>query len=442
MSRPPQRFVIFVFSQFLFFSLIVNLSQANENSRLMKLGNKALVTSEYKAAEDFFKKVLEVDPGNFLATRNLATVKIKLNKLNEALSLLNDLLKLPVAKGRDILVYMDGDPKPHSAELVDETVMVIDKSAQQENDEFSKFVKGDPAEPVPHYRVYFKKTGKMKLLPKSKNRIKYFGIPAATREKIMVLKSQVKKKLISLINVEPKEEMVSIKAGCFQMGSKVGDPDELPVHEVCISSFKLSKYEVKQKNYQAVMKVNPSENVGADHPVDSVSWLDARGYCKKLGLRLPSEAEWEYAARGGKQTEFYWGNRVTGREGNFCDSTCEMNIREPRVSDGFKHTAPVGSFPPNPFGLHDMSGNVSEWVQDWLDVEKNYYMVSPKKDPPGPRPELDTCAGVCAGAASITHKIYRGGAWNQSVSEMRSANRKESHFQLQAAGNGFRCASN
>ena len=442
MLRPPQRFIIFVFSQFLFFSLIVNLSQANETSRLMKLGNKALVTSEYKAAEDFFKKVLEVDPGNFLATRNLATVKIKLNKLNEALSLLNDLLKLPVAKGRDILVYMDGDTKPHSAELVDETVMIIDKSAQQGNDEFSKFVKGDPVEPVPHYRVYFKKTGKMKLLSKSKNRIKYLGIPAATREKIMVLKSQVKKKLISSTNVKPKEEMVSIKAGCFQMGSKVGDPDELPVHEVCISSFKLSKYEVKQKNYQAVMKVNPSENVGADHPVDSVSWLDARGYCKKLGLRLPSEAEWEYAARGGTQTEFYWGNKVTGKEGNFCDSTCEMNIREPRVSDGFRHTAPVGSFSPNPFGLHDMSGNVSEWVQDWLDVEKNYYMVSPKKDPPGPRPELDTCAGVCAGAASITHKIYRGGAWNQSVSEMRSANRRESHFQLQAAGNGFRCASN
>ena len=442
MARPLQSFVIFVLFQFLFFSNIVILSEANEDSDLMELGNHALAAGKYEAAEDFFEKVLEVQPGNYLATRELAEVKIKLNKLNEALSLLNDLLKLPVAKGRDILVYMDGDPNPLSAELVDETVMVIDKFAQQDNNDFGKFLKSGLAESVPHYRVYFKKTGKMKLLPKSKNRIKYFGIPAATREKIMVLKSQVKKNLISSINVEPEEEMVSIKAGCFQMGSKVGDSDELPVHEVCISSFKLSKYEVKQKNFQAIMKVNPSENVGADHPVDSVSWLDARGYCKKLGLRLPSEAEWEYAARGGKQTEFYWGNRVTGREGNFCDSTCEMNIREPRVSDGFRHTAPVGSFPPNPFGLHDMSGNVSEWVQDWFDIDKKYYMVSPKKDPPGARPELDTCAGTCAGAASITNKIYRGGAWNQSVSEMRSANRKESHFQLQAAGNGFRCASN
>ena len=168
MPRPPQQLVIFIFSQLLFFSLIFNSSQASETSRLMKLGGKALVKSQYKVAEGFFEKVLEVEPGDFLATRNLATVKIKLNKLNEALSLLNDLLKLPVAKGRDILVYMDGDTKPHSAELVDETVMVIDKSAQQENDEFSKFVKGDPAEPVPHYRVYFKKTGKMKLLSKSK----------------------------------------------------------------------------------------------------------------------------------------------------------------------------------------------------------------------------------------------------------------------------------
>ena len=442
MAKPLQSFVIFVLFQFLFFSNIITLGEANEGSDLMELGNHALATGKYQAAEDFFKKVLEAQPGNFLATRELAEVKIKLNKLNEALSLLNDLLKLPVAKGRDILVYVDGDPNPLSAELVDETVMVIDKFSQQDNNDFGKFLKGKPVEPVPHYRVYFKKTGKMKLLLKSKNRIKYFGIPAATREKIMVLKSQVKKKLISSINFKPKEEMVSIKSGCFQMGSKVGDPDELPVHEVCISPFKLSKYEVRQKNYQAVMKVNPSENVGADHPVDSVSWLDARRYCKKLGFRLPSEAEWEYAARGGKQTEFYWGNKVTGKEGNFCDKTCEMNIRETRVSDGFRHTAPVGSFPPNPFGLHDMSGNVSEWVQDWLDVEKNYYMVSPKEDPLGPRPELDTCDGTCAGAASMTHKIYRGGAWNQKVSEMRSANRRESHFQLQAAGNGFRCASN
>ena len=88
-----------------------------------------------------------------------------------------------------------------------------------------------------------------------------------------------------------------------------------------------------------------------------------------------------------------------------------------------------------------MAGNVNEWVQDWIDVEKNYYMISPDKDPQGPRSELEACSDLCAGAASITHKIYRGGAWNQKASEMRSANRRESHYQLRAPANGFRCAS-
>jgi sulfatase modifying factor 1 len=437
-----QRFIIFFSVNFLFFSYTLNLSESNIDSDLMELGNTAFAAERYETAEKIFNKVLEVQPGNYLATRDLAKVKIKLNKLNQALSLLNDILKLPVAKGRDILVYTKGDPEPKNAELVDETVMVIDKSTKKNNDEFSKFLKDEIVDLVPHYRVYFKATGKMKLLPKSLHLIKHFGIPAATREKIMTLKSQVKKKIISSLDVIPKEEMVIIPAGCFKMGSNAGDLDELPVHEVCISSFRLSKHEVNQKKFQSIMGVNPSENVGAEHPVDSANWLDARDYCQKLGLRLPSEAEWEYAARGGTQTEFYWGNKMSGKEANFCDNACELNIREPRVSDGFKHTAPVGSFPPNPLGLHDMSGNVSEWVQDWLDLEKNYYMVSPKKNPPGPRADLKTCGGACAGAASITDKIYRGGAWNQTASEMRSANRRESHYQLRAPGNGFRCASN
>lgn len=441
MAKLFRPFMVSALFQFFIVLSISNSIEASEISDLMKSSNQAFATGNYKEAEGHFTKILEIEPDNYLATRDLAKVKIELEKFQEALSLLNNLLKIPTAKGRNILVYVDGDPEPHKAELIDETVMAIDQSAAQGDDEFSKFLKGGPTEPVPHYRVNFTKTGKMKLLPKSKNRIKYYGIPAATREKIEVLNNLVKKKLISKIQVKPEEKMVLIKAGCFKMGSEKGDVDELPVHEVCISSFKLGKFEVRQKNFQALMGINPSENVGPDHPVDSVSWLDARDYCKKLGLRLPREAEWEYATRGTTQTEFYWGNRVTGKEGNFCDSKCEMNIREPRVSDGFKHTAPVGSFPPNPFGLHDMSGNVNEWVQDWLDVEKNYYRVSPKKDPLGPRPELDTCAGICAGAASITHKIYRGGAWNQKASEMRSANRRESHFQLKAAGNGFRCAS-
>ena len=132
---------------------------------------------------------------------------------------------------------------------------------------------------------------------------------------------------------------------------------------------------------------------------------------------------------------------MTGKEANFCDSTCVLNTRDPNLTDGFKNSAPVGSFPPNPFGLYDISGNVSEWVQDWMAIDENYYVMSPEKDPRGPRSELYACSGAnCVGSISITYKVYRGGGWNQAFSKMRSANRKAAHFQLKEDGTGFRCA--
>lgn len=236
--------------------------------------------------------------------------------------------------------------------------------------------------------------------------------------------------------------MVVIKEGCFRMGSDSGDLDERPLHKVCLSSFKIGKYEIRQNFFQSTMKNNPSQYPGADLPVDSVSWEDARDYCKKLGFRLPTEAEWEFAARAGTTSQFYWGDAVTGNEANFCDKECELNSRDANLVDGFKNTAPVGSFPSNSYGLYDMAGNVSEWVFDWMPVSENYYLVSPEKNPRGSRAELDACSGVnCVGSFSITQKVNRGGSWNKMASEMRSANRMNSHFQLQSDGTGFRCVA-
>ena len=226
------------------------------------------------------------------------------------------------------------------------------------------------------------------------------------------------------------------------MGSDSGGPDERPAHKVCLSSFKIGKYEVRQKFFQNIMKNNPSQFPGADLPTDSVSWEDARDYCKKQGYRLPTEAEWEFAARAGTTNEFYWGDAVIGKEANFCDSKCDLNSRDANLTDGFKNTAPVGSFPPNSFGLYDMAGNVGEWVFDWMPVNENYYSISPEKNPRGSRPELNACSGVdCVGSYSITQKVNRGGSWNKKSSEMRSANRMDSHFQLRSDGTGFRCAA-
>ena len=407
---------------------------------LLKLGQKAFSEGKYQEAEQFLNRAVAREPDDHKALRALAETKIKLKKFQEAESLIDRILGMPVVKGRNVQVYMEGDPNPHEAELVDETVMVMDHSAGKKEDSQS-FVRENVGKEVPHYRVFIIKTGKMKLLPKTTTRIKYKGIPTATRDLVLSLKAEVQKALISTQHPGAEEELVNIPAGCFLMGSERGEPDERPVHKVCISAFQMGKYEVRQKNFQAVMGTNPSQNVGAELPVDSLTWDEASDYCKKIGMRLPTEAEWEYAARAGTQTPFYWGTTITGKEANFCDNTCVLNIREPRVTDGFKHTAPVGSFPANPFGLYDMAGNVSEWVQDWMGDEKNYYLISPEKDPPGPRPDLQACMRIdCIGSQAITNKVYRGGAWNQHAGELRSANRRDSHFQLRPEGTGFRCA--
>ncbi len=414
-----------------------------EEADLLLSGQQAFSEKKYQEAEQFFSQAVTREPDDHKALRALAETKIKLKKFKEAETLIDRILQMPAVKGRNVIVFVEGDPNPHEAELVDESVMKVDESAKKEEPAESPFVRGGTEKLVPHYRVYFMKTGKMKLLPKSKTRIKYRGIPTATRDLVLTLKSQVQKNLITTQHGKSEEEMVTIPAGCYQMGSQQGDPDERPVHKVCISSFQLGKYEVRQKNFQAVMGANPSEHVGADLPVDSPTWDEASDYCKKRGMLLPTEAQWEYAARAGTATPFYWGPTVSGKEANFCDSACELSVREPRVTDGFKYTAPVGSFPPNAFGLHDMAGNVSEWVQDWVDVEKNYYRMSPEKDPPGPRPDLEACMRVgCIGSQTITNKIYRGGAWNLDAGEMRPAHRRDSHFQLRPEGTGFRCAKN
>ena len=191
-------------------------------------------------------------------------------------------------------------------------------------------------------------------------------------------------------------EMTTIPAGCFSMGDvfSEGGRDEFPVHTVCLSSFEMDIHEVTNGEYKACEDAGicevPYRSDGYtrptyygdpaydDYPVAYVSWVKAEAYCAWAGKRLPTEAEWEYGARGGLANNRYpWGNEVSGSDANY------WNSGDPEDND----TNAVMIYPPNGYGLYDMAGNVFEWVNDWFGLE--YYSESPENDPQGPETGAD-----------------------------------------------------
>jgi formylglycine-generating enzyme required for sulfatase activity len=217
--------------------------------------------------------------------------------------------------------------------------------------------------------------------------------------------------------------LTMIPSGEFQMGSPAilkgkffsgfhggARPVEEPQHKVQITKpFYMGVYTVTQAQYEALMGTNPSRYRGPKRPVEMVSWDEAVEFCKKLSektgrqIRLPTEAEWEYACRAGTTTPFYTGEILSPKQANFQD------ILSWAESEVYHSTVPVGSYPPNPWGLYDMAGNVSQWCQDWYDPK--YYKGSPVEDPSGP--------------ASGPWRVARGGGWDSEPGRCRSASRKE-----------------
>ena len=230
--------------------------------------------------------------------------------------------------------------------------------------------------------------------------------------------------------------MVLVKGGCFQMGDIFGDGSrhEKPAHKVCVDDFKIGIYEVTQLQRKDVMGSNPSFNKNCDScPVESVSWDDVQIYIKKLNsttgkkYRLPTEAEWEYAARsGGKQEKYAGFNKESQfhEYGNFCDSNCVYEHKDKKQDDGYKKTSPVGSYKPNSLGLYDMSGNVYEWVNDRY--EKDYYSKSPESNPPGP--------------LTGDKRVLRGGSWDNFAFVSRTLARYKDSPHVRYFFDGFRLA--
>lgn len=216
-----------------------------------------------------------------------------------------------------------------------------------------------------------------------------------------------------------KDGMVLIPGGEFLMGSEseYSYSDEKPVHKVVIDSFYLDKTEVTQASYAEVMGKTPSYFSNCPKcPVENVSWNEADFFCKKIGKRLPSEAEWEYGARAGTETEYLWGYNKE-----------EVGAYAWYEDNSGSRTNPVGVKKPNDWGLYDMTGNVWEWCNDKYSSE--YYRKSPTLNPPGP----DGFGG---------DRVVRGGAWYYPVSSLRSANRESFPNGYKYRTIGFRCAKN
>jgi len=237
--------------------------------------------------------------------------------------------------------------------------------------------------------------------------------------------------------------MVPIPAGEFLMGT---DPSEIPAlvqqygakssryfkretprHTVYLDAFYISKYEVTVGQYKEFVKatghrVPDWSKVGKysptdKHPMIYVSWDDAVAYCEWAGGRLPTEAEWEKAARRGLvEKQYSWGSSISHNDANYSGTGGK---------DVWEYCAPVGSFPPNGCGLYDIAGNVFEWCADWYD--ENYYADSPSRSPKGP--------------SSGKFRVLRGGSWYRIQNSLRVSFRGRDHPASADDDVGFRCVS-
>jgi formylglycine-generating enzyme len=220
-----------------------------------------------------------------------------------------------------------------------------------------------------------------------------------------------------------KDEMVLIPAGEFFMGSDdpyFTDPIERPQRLVSLYSFLIDKYLVTEQQYRSVMGENPSYWIGSDLPVHNVSWNDAKQYCERLGKRLPTEAEWEKAAKGGRNDKWS-GTSDVGSLGEYAWID-DNNVPLDKRSGSRPH--PVGTKNPNGYGIYDMSGNLLEWVSDWY--KHDYYKTAPKANPPGPE--------------KGKMRVLRGGSWDSHVMEVKTTSRRAKPPEYKDWMIGFRCA--
>jgi formylglycine-generating enzyme required for sulfatase activity len=235
--------------------------------------------------------------------------------------------------------------------------------------------------------------------------------------------------------------LVLVGSGPFILGAEDGDPDEKPERKIILDGFYIDKFEVTNASYQecvADRRCLPPTKIDsqtrskyygtrefANYPVIHVSWSDASSYCEWRGARLPTELEWEKAARGPDGQRYPWGDQFESGRANYCGGAvfCPSD-----PDDGYKDTAPVDAFKEgiSPYGAYQMAGNVNEWIADWYD--KNFYngLSDGDENPPGP------ARGQVRG--------IRGGSFGLNAEKLRSTNRSSSEPSASSEFDGFRCA--
>jgi formylglycine-generating enzyme required for sulfatase activity len=221
--------------------------------------------------------------------------------------------------------------------------------------------------------------------------------------------------------------MAVVPAGEFIMGSSMGEADEQPVHWVYLETFFMDTYQVSVSQYARFLDATSQEappdwsimnrSQHQKRPIANVDWEEAKAYCTWAGKRLPTEAEWEKAARGTDGRTYPWGNEHPTK--------FFANVNRENWNNHGALT-PVGKFEEgkSPYGIYDMAGNVWEWVSDWYDPD--YYKTSPSKNPTGP--------------STGESKVIRGGSWGSASDALRSANREIHSPSIRGLGTGFRCA--
>ena len=238
-----------------------------------------------------------------------------------------------------------------------------------------------------------------------------------------------------------KDNMVQVyvPAGEFTMGSDSGDENEKPVHTVYLDEYWIDQTEVTNAQYALCVATGPckkpldlnsqtsssfSDDQYADYPVVFVDWDQAQAYCTWAGRRLPTEAEWEKAARGTDGRVYPWGNDFDGTKVNYCDINCWGDWKDSAYDDGYATTSPVGIYldGASPFGALDMAGNAYEWVLDWFSSYSSEYQNNP------------------TGPASGNEHILRGGSWGDDMHHLRASLRSHEVANLRRDFVGFRCA--